>query len=141
MIKPILSILLLCTVCSYGIAGSVRFGFETNEVSASDGYIKLFWLSDSNDGEYELQRSDSPQFDQPITIYKGPDRASFISGLKDGEYFYRVRAEGGVWSTPLKVTVQHPSMNLAFTLSSIGLIVFLITVIVVIRGAAKYSTA
>jgi hypothetical protein len=119
------------------LAVGTTFDFESSVVQASDGYIRLSWISDSQNDEYELQKSTNPEFVDPISIYKGPDQASFISGLKTGDYYFRVRGKSEEWSPVLKVTVTHPSLKLALTLSAIGLSVFLITVLVIIRGAVN----
>lgn len=75
-------------------------------------------------------------------IYRGPDRASFISGLEDGTYVYRVRAADGEWSDPLTIIVKHQSIRLAKLLFGIGAVVFLLTVAVVVHGTwqTKHET-
>lgn len=136
----ILSISLL--TCSPLLASSeVEFSIPTDEVEASDGYVKLTWQSHLTDPVFELQKSDSWNFANSETVYKGPDKARFVSGLNSGVYYYRVRVGNGEWSETLKVTAVHQSMELAYTLLIIGFIVFSITTVVVIRGAQKYKTS
>lgn len=112
-----------------------------DQVESSAGHIRLEWSS-SNSGDifYELEASHSPDFQTSQRIYQGPDLASFISGLQNGIYYYRVRAvdssgtETSAWSTSIQLTVKHHSIHLAFTLAGVGTVVFLLTTLVVIRG-------
>ena len=113
-----------------------------DEVESSSGYVKLDWSSpNTGDILYELESSSSPDFQTSQSIYEGPDLASFISGLANGTYYYRIRAidtsdnTTSAWSDPVQLTVKHHSIHLAFTLAGIGTFVFLLTAFVVIRGA------
>ncbi|MBZ0254789.1 hypothetical protein K8I31_01920 [bacterium] len=95
---------------------------------------------------FELQQSNSPEFSNSITRYKGPDAASFISGLPNGTYYYRVRcidAKDAIsgWSEPAVITIQHHSMLLAFSLFFIGMFVFAATVFVVVYGSRTKPTS
>jgi len=109
------------------------------------GSIRLSWSPGEGTGEdpglrFELQKADDPGFRGARTDYAGPDRATYVSGLPDGRYHYRVRAvdAGGrvsPWSMPVQVAVAHHSMGLAWLLFGIGAIVFALTVLVVVRGA------
>jgi len=92
------------------------------------------------EGPYELQSANSRDFDPADVEYRGPDRASFISGLENGTYFYRVRAKDGLWSDVLLLEVKHQSLQLAFTLFGLGAIVFFLTVWVVVSGARKVQS-
>jgi hypothetical protein len=115
---------------------------------SSSGSIKISWhlpdsiLSDTN-YNFELQQSTVANFDSSIIRYSGPDLASYISGLKNNTYHYRVRFvsknDTSVWSQPIVVSVEHHSLQLAFTLFGLGAIVFIATVFVVVRGARKSS--
>jgi hypothetical protein len=120
--------------------------FENKPTELSEsGYIKLSWKlngadAPANNFTFELQRSAHQDFEQSIPIYQGPDYASFISGLPDGDYYYRARviAKDGTqtsdWSAPVLVQVKHHSLSLALLLCGIGAAVFLITVGIVVQG-------
>jgi hypothetical protein len=114
-------------------AQAVRFTTGTDVLETSNGYVKLEWENGDN-ASYELQQATSADFADSRTIYKGPDKASFISGLEDGNYYFRVRSAEGPWSLPVQLIVKHQSLQLAFTLFGIGAVVFLLTVFVVIKG-------
>lgn len=106
-------------------------------LTTNDGHVRLRWVSLAPDAVYEVQQSATTGFEDPITIYVGPDLATFVSGLSDGIYYYRFRARDGDWSDTLTLTVRHYSLHLAFTLSGLGAIVFLLTVLVVLKGTTK----
>lgn len=107
---------------------------------SDSGYIQISWSDNSNDRsvKFQLEQADDPEFENTKLIYEGPDRASFISGLADGNYYYRIRktfnGQSSGWSSAIIVKVEHHSLAMAFSLASIGLTVFLLTVAVVIKG-------
>lgn len=114
------------------------------------GNLKLSWepgttTPDDRTLHYEVQRSSRRNFASVKTIYRGPDRATFISGLRNGNYYYRVRSqdpasgEFSEWSEFLTVKVEHHSLPLAFWLFAIGALVFLLTVAVVVHGTWKIA--
>jgi len=74
-------------------------------------------------------------------IYKGPDRATVISGQADGTRVYRVRevGEGRVypWSEPVTVTVAHHPLSRAVAFFTVGALVFLATLGLIVRGARR----
>ena len=119
-------------------AGDIAPAFDLpSEVVSEDGHIKLSWNISEPAAVVEVQQSGASDFHQAKIIYKGPDNATFVSGLKDGEYYYRVRHQGGNWSDSIQVSVQHHSLSLAFTLLGLGAFVFFLTVFVVIKGALQ----
>ena len=87
-----------------------------------------------------------PAFSDPLVIYRGPDLATFLSGLPDGTFHYRIRAIGpeetapGRWSSPVTLEVKHHSLRLAFLLFGLGAVVFLLTVGIVIQGNRRTTT-
>ena len=108
------------------------------ELSASDevsrtGYFQLKWKS-GEEGEFVLQQDTTSLFSSPKTLYNGSDTARTISGLLNGDYYYRVRTAEGEWSEPLMVTVEHYKLSTAFIFLGLGAMVFLATAILVIRG-------
>lgn len=66
-------------------------------------------------------------------IYAGTDTARVITGLANGNYTYRVQGETD-WSEAHSVTVAHHSLIRAFSFFAIGLLVFIATVFLVVRG-------
>jgi hypothetical protein len=149
--------LLVLKILVFTIAGSLaaspqdiivpRFDGPLKSVNNA-GQIKLIWqLADSIslNGAYhfELQKADNPSFKNSKTIYKGPDLASFISGLPDGQYYFRVRTLSqnnsleSDWSQTLLLQVEHQSLRLAFTLFGLGAFVFIATAALIFFGSRK----
>lgn len=116
--------------------------------SNNAGQIKLIWsLPDSINATekytFELQQAEDSLFNSAKLIYSGSDLASFISGLPNGDYFFRIRAqregenEFSHWSETAILNVKHQSLKLAFTLFGLGALVFLSTVSVILYGNRK----
>lgn len=112
---------------------------------SDSGYIKIQW-DDSNDipaATFTLEQSETSDFEESKVIYEGPDRASFISGLPNGHYYYRIKTQAkgktSDWSSTITVQVKHHSLTMALSLASVGLLVFVLTVAVVISGVKRVS--
>lgn len=112
------------------------------------GYVKLSWEwpsghEDGSKHEFELQQAQDDQFSTFKTIYQGQDFATFLSGLRNGNYYYRVRVKEGSdmsdWSKPILVEVKHHSLSLAFALFGLGALVFLLTVGIIVQGNRKVT--
>lgn len=115
------------------------------EQVTESGYVKLIWRwelpgSGPEGYEFELQQSENETFSETRTIYTGPDYATFLSGLKNGNYYHRVRVISekdqtkSEWSDPVLVRVAHHSLHLALALFGMGAIVFLSTILLVMQG-------
>lgn len=124
--------------------------FINNPIEQTEsGHVKLSWKvptssSSATPWVFELQKSNDPNFSSSIQLYRGPDLATFLSGLPNGNYYYRVRTSiTGVahsdWSSTILVKVKHHSLSLALWLFGIGATVFLITVGIVVQGALSTS--
>ncbi|MCB0608812.1 MAG: hypothetical protein KDD12_13945 [Lewinella sp.] len=123
-----------------------RFTNDQGLVSES-GYFKLIWATGKepagvdNAPEFLLQQSTDSNFGSPVVLYQGPDLATFISGLENGTYYFRLKAidpqtrEGSAWTAPLAVVVRHHPLALSLTLFGLGAIVFLATLAIVVSGA------
>ncbi len=121
-------------------APAVSFTID-GPVTQSDPFLTLAWApaNDATPAAFELQQAPSAQFENPLTRYRGPDLASFVSGLAEGDYFFRVRtvAENeatGTWSKPLQVTVKYQPLSRAFVLFGVGAVVSIATVALVVIG-------
>lgn len=114
---------------------------------AQSGSIKLTWRSAgedvaASDFDFVLQEATNPTFADAEIYYRGPDMATYISGLPDGTYYYRVRLQDDTgrisdWSQPIVVEVRHQSLSLAWFLFAVGGLVFGLTVAVVVSGTRK----
>lgn len=99
------------------------------ELSTS-GTFNLSWEGKTGETFRLLQLSDGAQ---PRLIYRGTDTARIMTGVPDGEYIYRIEGETGR-SEPLTVTVAHHSLTRALGFFGVGLLVFLATLFLVLRG-------
>ena len=112
---------------------------ETDTAVATAGYYVLRWSAATTD--VEVAEFTNPGAGDPGIIYKGPDRATLISGQPDGTRIYRVREIGtgksSAWSEPVSVTVAHHPLSRALTFFGIGAVVFLATLTLIVRGARR----
>lgn len=93
--------------------------------------------------EFELQEAPTAKFENPEVRYQGPDAATYVSGLPEGDFFYRVRAiqDGltGPWSKPITVRVKYVRFDLVLTLLASGAVVFVATVLTVSLGHRRIA--
>jgi hypothetical protein len=132
-------VLLGLLISGVGYAGGQAPGLSVDNAIASAGFFRLSWETSAK--RVELQVASSSDFQNPATAYIGPDRATVISGKPDGTLYYRVRAvstpSAGPWSKPVTVEVRHHSLARALMFLSLGILVFSITAIVIVRGSVK----
>lgn len=88
---------------------------------------------------YELQESPDSQFQDASVRYHGPDLATVMSGRADGMRYYRVRAiradlPFSQWSNTVSVETRHHSLSRAFGFFTVGAIIFVLTLVLVLRG-------
>lgn len=125
-------------------ANAQTLAFQGNQfVESNTGYTRLSWDKTSNAG-FELQQSSSRSFKEMLSIYKGRNNTVFISGLKNGRYFYRVRSlkdkpSKGSWSDIKELRVVHHSLKTAFFLFLLGLTAFVFTIIVIFKGHFQHQ--
>lgn len=100
------------------------------------GIVKLGWSANAGASQrFELQQDMDPAFNSPTTVYSGNEWGTFISGLNNGTYHYRIRTENGPWSEIQTVVIEHHSLTLAFVLMMLGAFVFLLTLGLILKGA------
>jgi len=128
-------ILIASTLSTWALAGPQIEGDARRTTAA--GYAELTW-TEGQATAFELQRATTETFLEPVVIYRGPDRGTFVSGMKNGTYHYRVRgrSEGGwsSWSETMTLEVEHWSKARALGLMSLGAVVFLLTASVIVVG-------
>jgi hypothetical protein len=118
------------------------FEGDAEELSRA-GHLGLAWKDEDVLSEYELQRAPTERFEQATTIYRGGDRGTFISGLRDGRYHFRVRGRAGAdapwspWSDPKALVVRHWSIGRALGLMALGGLVFALTVAMIVVGGRR----
>lgn len=111
---------------------------HSDSILASAGYFQLTWQDPTTD-HFLLQQANNPTFTDAVSLYQGSDRARVISGLADGDYFYRVQGQDGSWSEPLKVRVQHHPLDKALAFFGLGAAMFVALVAVLLTGTQRKS--
>lgn len=117
---------------------------SSNAALATAGYYRLLWKWRGGEKPvFELQESANAGFANPATLYVGPDRAMVVSGRRDGERHYRIRARLGEgettpWSRPVTVAVRHHSLSRALAFFAAGALVFL-AILVFIVAASRHD--
>lgn len=115
------------------------------------GYFLISWEAPQEWSEkfrnlefFELQSSSEADFSQAQISYRGRDQATFLSGLPNGDYYFRVRAKysetllPSVWSEVWAVRVQHHSLKTAILLFSLGAGMFLLLLGVLLHGMGRH---
>ncbi|MGF1491861.1 MAG: hypothetical protein ACFBSC_05275 [Microcoleaceae cyanobacterium] len=101
-------------------------------LTSNTGYTQLVW--EPSGGPVTLQQATDSEFSDPQTIYQGNNTALFLSGLENGEYFYRLQAEDGTISTPVALEVKHYSIIEAWLWFALGAATFASIVFVILKG-------
>ncbi len=101
---------------------------------ATAGYFQLSWENSYSGSSYQLQQSAVASFSNNKTLYQGSDTASFLSGLSNGTYYFRVLDNQGNVSNIVTVTVAHHSLKQAFSFFALGGLMFIILVIVLLTA-------
>lgn len=146
-----LSSLFLMSGWLLGATGAADFtGFESRRIESDEGKATLRWKSAEpeapGDHRFELAYSRSADFADSQTRYTGPDTSTAVTGLTEGEHFYRVREvfadeRTGEWSAPLVVAVKYPAKRAVAILMGLGMFVLLATVATVLRGHVATQSA
>lgn len=110
---------------------------------ASAGYYRLQWhwsaAGGAPGGPFQLQESATPDFSDAVSLYRGPDLASVISGRRDGVRYYRVGSQHSEtrWSNVVKVETRHHPLSRALLFFAAGALVFALTLAMILRGSRE----
>ena len=126
-----LAILCLLWLAPVGIAAaSVAFGATPERDSA--GFFTLEWHGAER---YELEQATGPTHEDARILYRGSDAGTLISGLPNGEYRFRIRAQGdAAWSDAAVVVVEHHGLGRAFLFFLLGAGVFTVLILAIAAG-------
>lgn len=125
---------------------SLTVSFTTPEKeysSAPEGHQKFIWKAEPTPEKalsYHFQRSKTGDFSDAFTLYQGPDLGTYVSGLAEREYRFRVRAEDSegnplsAWSKPIVVEVKYVSSQRVIIMLASGFVVFIATCLLIIVG-------
>ena len=115
-------------------APTIQLTTDTEQATA--GYFRLSWNAQMNTQQnitYELQQSTQDGFAHAKTIYLGADTARVISGKSNRVRTIENDSTETSWSEPVKITVLHHSFTKAIAFFVAGAIVFLMTLIYILR--------
>lgn len=151
--RSLLAALLLACLCSAAATASQRPAPElsTSGDVVTAGYYRLSWDTASRDlasvtesqsdslwaPVWELQEATQADFRDAVTAYRGPDSATVFSGKPNGALYYRLRRmapQASPWSDAVSVRVAHHSLSRALLFLSLGILVFVATVVLIVRG-------
>jgi len=107
--------------------------FEITPPLSRDGVYALSWTAG---GEVGLEEAGDDAFRDVHVVYRGADEGTVLTGRPEGVYFYRVRAAGAPESEAVRafVQVEHHSFGRALVFFVVGLVVFVSTIGLVVRG-------
>ena len=134
MLRMIFSLLCVAaaTLAPLGSADAQTPRFSQSGPLTSDaGYFMVEWQADR---PVALEMTAQDRSSAPRVLYEGKNKALFVSGLADGEYMLRLRDRTGAMSPALKLIVQHQSLTRALWLVALGMLAFLATMAVILRG-------
>ncbi len=107
---------------------------------SDDGTVQLAWDAGDDDSIYEVRRSGSAGFESSVLVYEGRDAATFVSGLPEGEYHFKVRSKGAGGEYPdwpadsFILKVEYIDSRLVVVLMAAGFVTFLAIVGTIIMG-------
>lgn len=122
---------------SFIAVADAQIAIKSSSAISNDGSFTLSWQLPANT-EIELQQSNQA-LNGFKTIYTGADLATVITGLTDGNYFYRARIVGSQgyvsnWSPTLTIKVQHHAIGRAFAFFLLGAVVFVGLLVLILLG-------
>lgn len=97
------------------------------------GYATLAWPNVEGES-FVLEENVSGNW-RPV--YDGPDRATTLSGRADGDFTFRLKADGHLVGDPISLTVAHHPLSRAWAFFAVGAGMFLALVGVLVRGSRK----
>lgn len=114
----------------------------------TEGHVVISWaLPGEADGgtppDFVLEQASTPEFSDAVVRYEGRDLASFLSGLPEGRFHFRVRAvdggNAGPWSVPLVLDVDYPKSGMVLVLMTVGTVCLAVLITAILVGARRTS--
>lgn len=110
---------------------------SANPDVSNDGKVVLEFEKTEN-AEIELQQATDPDFTDALTRYRGADPASVLTGLAEGDYYFRIRLTSEEnWSAPVRVRVKFMKRGQLYLLLGTGLVVVAMIVLTILLGASQ----
>lgn len=113
-------------------SGGADPAFDAPPAQSTAGFFALSW---NGAQRFELEQASGPDHGDARIIYRGRDTSTTISGLPDGTYRYRIRAEGAeAWTDETVVVIAHHPLRRAFLFFALGAAIFVVLVLAIVRG-------
>lgn len=125
-------LMLLATTTPSWAAENTTLTASTN--LSNEGYFVLNWQTPSPEATLRLEQDSNSGFTNPVIREIAGEGAATITGLTDGNYFFRLVDDGNVLSNTVEVSVAHHSLGRAFGFFLLGLTLFTILVATILRG-------
>ena len=109
---------------------------SSEDLSSDTGYLSLEWTNPNNAILF-LEQSDTLEFANPRLLYEGQETTLFVSGLRNGDHYFRLTQTGSGSSSIASVYVQHQPLGRALLLAFLGAITTLATIGVIFWGARQ----
>tara|TARA_R110000772_G_scaffold55236_11_gene126030 strand:+ start:638 stop:1105 length:468 start_codon:yes stop_codon:yes gene_type:complete len=110
---------------------------NTDSELSTEGYFVLSWQSNA-DAPLTLQQASSANFLRVKTTSLPVNGAITITGLENGNYFFRV-ISATEQSQVVQIQVRHHSLLRAFSFFGLGLMLFTILVLTIYLGWRRES--
>ena len=113
-----------------------------NSLSAStdvsnEGYFVLNWQTAEADDSLTLEQASSPAFDTVISRDIPAAGALTITGLEDGQYYFRISTGDTALTPSVQVDVEHHSLQRAGSFFLLGLLLFATLTFIILNGNRK----
>jgi hypothetical protein len=143
-----LGIILACALVSFATADNELNPIiqpETSPYLSEDGTVSFKWDPQSSHSTYLLERSNTPDFSDAISVYEGGDLGTFVSGLTSGVWYFRlssINSEGETITNPVEIEVHVEFVNqrMVWLLMGSGCLTFVILLVSITRGNNQYQT-
>ena len=131
----------------FSSSGAVAFVDQEGKVlnvigslESNNGVVDLKWKNGEEGAKLPviLEQATHPDFSDAFVRYEGTDSGAYLTGLSEGDYFFRLKLSGGEeWSNPLAYTVKFIGRGQLFVLLAAGLIVSVMTFGAILKGMAE----
>lgn len=112
---------------------SEKNGYNALEtaVVTDEGKAMLVWRGEP---PFVVEQSETEDFAAAKPIYEGNAKNLYVTGLREGTHFFRVRGATGVTDPPLAVKAHYKPGWLVWTLMLSGLVILAATAVAILAG-------
>lgn len=132
MLYCLLWLILMATNTSVWAAENLSLSASTS--ISNEGYFVLDWQTDSPVEGLTLEQANNQSFDNPLERDLAGASAATITGLDNGTYYFRLTDTNSPLSNTVSVTVEHHSLVRAGGFFLLGLALFSILIVTILKG-------